>query len=257
MPIFFIISGWLFKYKKYISFNIFDMLKKYRNRIIIPWLLAIFIYNIIFIALLNESFQFIYYHLWFIPSYLFCVFSVWILSKIRLNLTVILLTSIIIFLLSQYINIDSKIYNLFNYYIRPYYLLYFVFGILMRNINIKQSPLYLYSTIIMFILYTISFYITIPISRFLIGLPLCLFISLYIFSNINKSLKLPFFKWLGIKSMGVYLWHMLPIILSQHLYGNNTYLYYLSVVLFLVLFFILYKYLYRHCLFRKYFFGLQ
>lgn len=256
MPIFFVVSGWLFKYKKYSVYSALEMFEKYKYRVLIPWMIAAIIYNMINILLLNQEFQFIYYHLWFIPSYIFCILSVWILSKARLSITFISLIAVVIFLVFTFVNCDLTLYNLVDNNLRPSYFLYFVLGIVIREKQIKRSPIYLYLIFIFLISYILSYYAPLAIPRLLMGLPLCFSISLYMFSHLDTTINLPVIKWVGINSMGIYLWHMLPIILSKYLFEDNLHLYYTSTILFMCVFFILYRYLNRISIFQKYFFGL-
>jgi acyltransferase len=245
MPLFIGISGFLFStaHLKQISFG--KILSKYVFRIIVPWIIAvvtyIFIVNGNVFKLDNQNFILIYsfitpyFHLWFIPGFLSWVLLTWSLKKFSLSDRSLLIFGIIIstlfYILKEnpdwFINIRylGRVLEIILYTFRPYFFVFFVVGNYLKSNPIQmnlKTPI-IYNLIGVLTLVTL-FYFPHP---FLYGILFFIFNFYILTILIQYSVedRLPHSKvieWLGINSLGIYLWHVVPILLIEHFFEKET-----------------------------------
>ena len=171
-----------------------------------------------------------------------------------------LLISLLVYLAQFFIT--NKYYLSFNHVFRLQYYFYFVFGFYLVNKNFQKTFLTDFAKIrigflILFILNGILFYnFSLKISPILFLLQNILlagiivnFISLQSFSHETLI-------WLGKNSLGIYLWHVIPIIVGWT-FINNLFLYYGVTMGLLIISGFLYYFLVKFAFFRTYFFGLS
>ncbi|HEX3386607.1 MAG TPA: acyltransferase [Mucilaginibacter sp.] len=249
MPVFVGISGFLFNSSKINSVSFKELLSKYLFRIIIPWAIAVLVYDVITHwghitpSDLIHSFPYPYYHLWFIPAFLSWVFFTWIAGKLKIAISWLLVFSVAIsyvfFMLTNYPTIYehtpdlSKPLDLILDTFRPRYYMFFVFGIYLRTHTVKIS---------------LALNISIALISFA-GIALLFFfpnktgsISLFFLFNLSflniliTKAREGFFprstsiEWVGVNSLAVYLWHVIPIIIVKSLVGTGNLLLFYSVV---------------------------
>ena len=244
MPLFIGISGFLFSTPHLKQISLGKILSKYLFRIIVPWLIAvvtyIFIVNGNVFKLDNQNFILIYsfitpyFHLWFIPGYLSWVLLTWSLKKISMSDRSLVVFGIVIsslfYVLKEnpnwflHIKYLGRILEIILFTFRPYFFVFFVLGVYLKSnpIHIKLKT-HLFYNLAGIIAIVVLFYYPNP---FVFGILFFLlnFSILIIFIGIAVHDKLPHSKaleWLGINSLGIYLWHVLPILLIQHLFGKE------------------------------------
>lgn len=237
MPLFIGISGYLLNYTKIGQLNFTDLFKKYFFRVIFPWAIAVIVYLLAdhykglsiksIPSLLGNAFLLPYYHLWFIAAFLSWILIAWLSKKIKLPLQYLLAISFFIsvgsYILQQYpvykgMGTLSDICDVILYTFRPFYLIFFVTGMYLRA-NSPKVNVPVFSGIIA-LLFAFNIYLFFhPILPLIIALyfvfnlfALCLLLELA-----NKN-RLPFNKvleWIGVNSLGIYLWHLLPILILK------------------------------------------
>ncbi len=111
---------------------------------------------------------------------------------------------------------------------------------------------------------------------------ICFFMVIYLFYNPNKifseviyfvlnislllsvfkliltknNLRSVFLEWLGINSLGIYLWHVIPILLVKFIYGTDDLIFfYLLTFVLEILFIFSYKLLLKVDFVKRYIFG--
>lgn len=279
MPVFVGISGVLFNIKYINEINVQQLIKKYAFRLLLPWSLAVVFYYFFTLYQFSETFSvssfirafvFPYYHLWFIPAFLSWVFMTWGLKKLKLSnnkiLAISALLSLVCTVLLKYPELISPTFNtpdILKAIIRSYgpqFYFFFVLGIYLKNKTLDQINLlnYIFPTIGLVITIYLYYYPNSSIS----------FINFFLFNGfiINLILKIatknlirsnPFMEWLGVHSLAIYLWHVLPIGLCHIVFGtDNLNVFYIIVALFQVSLMISYLYLVKVDFLRKYVFGL-
>lgn len=280
MPLFIGISGYLLDINTISGLSLNGLFKKYFLRIILPWIIALVLYYIISSCFLRTDLfsivkfkNFIlppFYHLWFIPGFLSWILLTWFLKKLFKNYNIILLLgiliSIIFMILYQYpltykhISFLNKIFPILIPTFRPHFYVFFLIGISYRNKIIRKprvieiiAPLIFLGLVVylffnnILILSILNFFLL----NFLI-LNLCLKLALT-----NSLLEFKSIQWLGINSLGLYLWHVIPILISTYLIGTESLIkFYLVTIILEVLFIILYKILFKVNFFKKYIFGM-
>lgn len=258
MPLFFCVSGYLFNYSKIKELSFSALIHKYLFRIIIPFVIALIVYNLI-LYLQDGYLAYIYYHLWFILSYLFCILVYWSFFKLNGSFKFMIVLSISIYIITKLISkfdlFENTYYDILNLSIRPYYILFFTLGVILRKRELKDS--FLNKAILLLSIVGYLFLFSYPKSSFI---PLCfllLNISLAYFaiSHLQNNYQNKFLTWVGINSMSMYLWHMLPVLLSKAL-ANNDIEYYVLSFSFIVLFLYVLPKLNKVSFIRKYMFGL-
>ncbi|MHC0440903.1 acyltransferase family protein [Flavobacterium sp. 3-210] len=279
MPLFIGISGYLLNINTISQLSINDLFKKYFLRIILPWIIAVISYYIISCILgtdllsITKFKNFIlppFYHLWFIPGFLSWILLTWFLKKLFKNYNIILilgiLISIIFMTLYQYpliyihISFFNKIFSILIPTFRPYFYVFFLIGNIYRNKTLRKPRLieiilpFIFLGIVVYLFFNNILILSI-LNFFLLNffiLNLCLKLAIKDSLFESKSIQ-----WLGINSLGLYLWHVLPILISTYLIGTKFLMkFYILTIILEVLFIILYKILVKVNFFKKYIFGM-
>lgn len=279
MPLFIGICGFLFNANKVVEIKLIQILRKYLFRVIIPWIIAVIFYFSLSLIQNNSSniligfikaFVFPFYHLWFILGFLSWIILTWLLKKIitgdKILLSIGFLISVVSILLTEYPEIyqDCKLIGptikSVLHTFRPYYYFFFVLGLIYRNINLKEPKImeYIFPSIF-FILVIFLFYNPdkiLSIFNFFIFNTLLLSLILKIASN-NLILENRIIEWIGLNSLAIYLWHVIPIMICKVLIGIENLVFFYSATICLELIFIFtYNYLLRIELLKKYVFGM-
>ncbi|MFT5848855.1 MAG: fucose 4-O-acetylase-like acetyltransferase [Psychroserpens sp.] len=278
MPLFIGISGFLFNVNRVVDISYVELIKKYIFRVILPWTIAVLAYFSLTL-IHNDSSDFLnglikafinpYYHLWFIPGFLSWVVLTWLLKKFKIGDKLILVIAFLISLspillkqLQTYqdLEIINSGINLLLYTFRPQFYFFFVFGLIYRNIKLKRPKLLEYILpSICFILVVYLFYnpntLLSRVNFFLLNslmLSLILKVSVNNMISDNKTIG-----WIGLNSLAIYLWHVLPILICKFSVGtDNLALFYSATIFTEILFIVVYYYLLRIDFLKKYVFGI-
>ncbi|HMH31944.1 MAG TPA: hypothetical protein VK543_02885, partial [Puia sp.] len=82
----------------------------------------------------------------------------------------------------------------------------------------------------------------------------CLMVSLI---ESRRSSGNSFLEWVGINSLGIYLWHVLPILFAFRYIAEGAVIFYSLAILLEVVFFVFVFYTGKIAFVRKYFYGLE
>jgi len=275
MPLFTALSGWLVNWEMLGGLSVGGLGKKYRDRVIIPWVLALIVYGLANNpGFLSHPSQFIptipsgiirpFLHLWFIPAYLSWILISWLLLKFGLTISKIFIISLFLSGFCAYLRYEPALVNgaLSDTLLttcRPDYYIFFVLGGFLRNYK-KMPPigLTLPLSMLFFIGEVLLFYYPNPslsIVLFFVanGSLICLVLSL---AESRKSLASPFLEWVGLNSLGIYLWHVLPILIAFRYVSYGPALFYSLAIGLEIVFFVFVYFTAKIAFFRKYFYGL-
>lgn len=234
IPLFLGVSGYLLK-KELFDISFLELGKKYFYRLVIPFLFIYLVYSLIE----QELFSLIYpwYHLWFIPAFLLFVLYLFIIEKLNLKISLILLISFIfsVFWTGNYgysNNMDvlyylgdkrfyfDFIFLFFGYYIRNYFeKRYIPWGLPLLVFSLSAIYLFIFHK---------AYMITFIYSLNWVGFNLAF---IYITLRISRSfplIQVPYINKIGQTSLPIYLWHILPLLFLRSImdkYGMNIYLY--------------------------------
>ena len=240
MPLFFGISGFLLK-KEIFDTSFMMLCKKYYYRLVLPFILAYIIYGIIEMTIFNPLY--LWFHLWFIFSFLMFIIYIYIIEKLHINKLVILLFSFCFTVYWRGIYEGSPGEDIL-YYLGDkryyFYFIYFFFGYFLRNYleNIKNMWFGAVLLCIWGIYYFLGLHndtersLVFAFNSVLWNLSLIYLMILFL-QNI-KTFKIPYIAWMGQRSLPIYLWHILPLLPLQYLL--NTY--HLNVWMYILLYFI-------------------
>lgn len=253
MPLFLGITGYFIS-ESTLQLSLYGVFKKYRNRLIIPFVLASIVYSLVNSILINKSgilgfikqifFPYQYYHLWYIPAILlFIIYLKGLRSLYQKGYTSIVL---LILVVSVALTIFFESYSQWTWYEHRwyrfcgdkrfyYFFSYFALGYIARYAS-KANILALFS------LSSLVAWVGLCLMN-LGGLAIGLERLLFNFSLISLVVYLankPFnmgseqnLCWRVLASMGrlslpIYLWHVLPLVITYEFFPKNFSLYYLS-----------------------------
>ena len=278
MPLFIGISGFLLNIDKIVKLNLIGLFDKYKFRIILPWVIAVVVHyaisifndRIFDVLSLVKAFVYPFYHLWFIPAYLSWVGFTWIFGKFKLNTKILFIVAFIISFISSLLNNFPEIYEgygpissilkmiLFTF--RPYYYFFFVLGIYFRKTKLEKPKILDYllpSTALVLVIFIFYFpNKSLHILNFFVLNSLLVNLVLKISAN-NLITNYPKIEWVGVNSLGIYLWHVIPIMACKLLIGTDSLVFfYIFSVLSELIFLMVYKLLLKFSFFRKYVFGI-
>lgn len=279
MPLFIAISGYLFNVNKTSEFSFVKLFNKYQYRVILPWILAVFAYYSLpilqsnddnIILGLTKAFVHPFYHLWFIPGFLSWVFMTWFLKKIGLSdglfLSIALFLSVCSITLGKYPGIYQnwgalkELISIVTHTFRLYFFFFFALGVVYRKFELKRPKTieYILPLLLLILVPYLYFYpnkILSIVQLFLLNIVLFnLIIKLCVNSLLIKS---DIFEWMGQNSLAIYLWHVVPILMSIYFIGTENWVYFYSstIALETILIFT-YRALLRMDFFKKYIFGM-
>lgn len=231
MPLFIAISGYLSNADRLRQTSLASLINKYLFRLIIPWLITLGIYFVIIYyphySVHNLILMIAFYPFWYVPGLLFYILLTWLLLKINVNFKIIVTLALIASACTFPFNalVDAQhapeVYFPFKVILeglKPNYYIFFVWAMYLQNTkDFKKAQVLglIGFAALLFATDTYSFYqknIFLLISTFY-GLNMCL-----IFLMIGAANKTFFpvvkpIEWLGKNSLGIYLWHALPLIL--------------------------------------------
>lgn len=235
MPAFFFVSGYLLNTFKIAKFTPKELFEKYKNRMLLSWLVALIVYSLINSFLgegdllsIVKSVILPYYHLWFVPT--FFSFIVIIYAVLRFVKTDyyrnlwFLLISLLLYIPDVYFHI------LLPLDIRTGFFVFMILGVMTarrKNCEIKWKSII--TIIEFFVLFGVFYFINEPRSFFMkylnfpFNICLCLLVVLPIIHK--ASLTNDTLEFLGVNSLSIYLWHVLPIMALKK-YIHNDFLYY-------------------------------
>ncbi len=230
MPLFLFVSGFLFNVDKIKDFSFGQLWTKYYKRMIKPWLIALFFYAVLittpeysdfrtFVTKILSNLFFPYYHLWYVPALFLMICIVYIVSKTCLSeyakITFLLIISLLTYNLSNAFPIQLPIV------IRVSYFFFFLVGIFLKRYCSQKdfnSINYISLIGVLFMICTVivlfflhhnprDFYVTYLLLPF--NLYLCCFIILPVMNRGHSYSKV--LRFMGNKSLHIYLWHVVPI----------------------------------------------
>lgn len=291
MPLFIGISGYIINTEKIKTLSLTQLFNKYLLRLVIPWIFAVIIYsfylnfsqihNLVNLKFWLTTLFTPFYHLWFIPAYLSWVIIEWFFLKSKIKfkyqLFLVLLvsgvSSLLVlftdaypsFLLFKFTDslpskIESILFVSLNLF-RPQFLFFFILGIWFKTFDFKQHinklNLLLISClpIIVFLYYFRS--------------DLVSFVLFFIFNSLLLSIVVhgvkanvfdlsPKIESIGINSLFLYLYHVIPIlIIKNYISINNTGLYYAFVIAVELVFVFIVQFLYKRKLISRCLGGIQ
>lgn len=280
MPLFIGVSGFLLNTSRINRDSLATLFEKYKYRIIIPWIIAVVVYAIVinwnnigtstFIIIFTKSFVLPYYHLWFIPAFASWILLTWIAKKLKVADGMLLIISFAISILTYIIDtyelyqstpLISSGLKILLYTFRPYFYVFFVLGIFLRSKNLEGlRTISSVTLLISFITIVVLFYYK-NLELSIVSFFILNFSLLIILLNLSRRNLLPHsnkLEWVGENSLGIYLWHVLIILLFKIIYlPNHIALFYLVTSLSQVIFIdIVYKLTHINLL-NKYLFGFQ
>lgn len=259
MPIFIGISGFLFDIEKF-NTNLAINIKKYWERPIRPWMVAVLCYFIIRILLgevspslvsFAKAFILPYYHLWYVVGFLSWIVIVLILwnvfKKFNNRWIHVLLISTLITLVYAYIyiyNLELCNDGILHYIIvfkqhsfRLFYLIFFVLGVFLRNcykhgkesitnrVLIGCKIILVISGIITIIRFVFGYTNVININNYIMN---CALMVICIYACVkNKTPRNKWLEFLGKYSLPIYLYHVLCKMIAQIVFIPGSVGYYL------------------------------
>ena len=272
MPIFIAVAGFLFSFEKSKTLQLGEFLGKYWGRVLLPWCLAMLAYAIYLGAfghsrpewkgwiayLLNP-----YYHLWFVPAYIFWGLMVWCISQISTRREWVLAIGLLIAWTFFYMKanqmdllvgwLGTDLSGFVLHVLRPHYFVFFVLGVWARNERIPTpTGIFAISGLGLFALYFALFYFHEGVSPSMTDLiwvfgNAFFILGLFRWMAADALPKSQVFEWMGRQSMGIYLWHVMPLLLVKDFMGTRQLDVFYPVVfvaelILLALIFIVWKY---------------
>lgn len=235
MPLFLAVSGYLITSQRINNYTFKDLFVRYSKRMMIPWLLAFVVFtggNIILsqypvgLKSLVKSILYPWYHLWFIPALLGMVIFLFFIEKANIKPCIVLLVCFTFSWFWIIINNsnpassgytilgDKRLYFMFIFFYLGYYLRKnknkFDFNKNYNNLGLVVAFLAMLRILDFFVDF-------IPLVSTSIYIVLNALLIIYSFTLINQS---NFFlqdviAFIGINSLPIYLWHVLPIWLMR------------------------------------------
>jgi fucose 4-O-acetylase-like acetyltransferase len=223
MPLFMAISGYLLNLEKLQKMNLAELVNKYIFRLIIPWIIAVCVYYFIrhhhySVSALLKEFVYTFYHLWFVPAFLFFVFICWLFLKTKLPVWYLLILAVFVHIMLIILRFKVQLTPESLRVIRQLlFFFYFSLALCLKYyaVNIKTS----YLSIILCISVVFNFYFFyhhIAVFSDINTLILNSSLAILLLTNL-KNIAIPFtsfFSWFGVNSLAVYLWHIFPKLIS-------------------------------------------
>jgi len=217
IPLMLAIGGFLISEKTWnLSFK--DFTKKYFNRILLSYFIAFTVYYILFNynnlgkESLIHSIIHPMFHLWFVPNFIFSIYTLWLLKHIKLTDDAILIVGMIITIFFMMITVLIPLLSKY----KPYYFIFFTIGYYIHQNNIKTSKKIIK---IMSIIAIIAFIIRIILMKhnheiskitsdfIFLNIVLSIFLLLLTIHYPNKKNNI--LQFIGQNSYPIYLWHPL------------------------------------------------
>ena len=256
MPLFIAVSGYLVPTQKLNYQSRIDILHKYWYRLIVPWICAVNIYFIIKnfpdIAKLDliayvELYYKPYFHLWFTVAYLLYLYLFYLLNvKLNLKPFIIAILSLPICIIYKFYTppftnpFPAQIWWVINN-LRPYYFIFFILGILIRNYGAKISDiaekrlLFISGIMSMAFICMVIYNFFYPLQIFdaalyFFNVPFALFIIICCKRRVFPRSRL--LEFIGCYSYPFYLWHMVGVLIAINIVKNDHSAFYYLICLF-------------------------
>lgn len=267
MPLFIFLSGFLFPLDRAIKGSLKDLLKQYKFRVIIPWAIAVVVFCMLSIyvydshqnpmVVLVRHFVKPYFHLWFVPSLMLWMMLTRFLYKnvgsSAKRFWWVIFVSFLFYGISHWVDFDSlpryfSPLDGFQSIYRLQYWIFFVWGVFLRQ-NIQWlTPIkgmrWIYPAYFLFVIGNFYWnHWSLEWMFFFVANVLLLFqVACDVYSYKGRGIAV--LNWLGLESMGIYLWHYACTMLIRYWVGiEDLLIYYLWNVLGLCLtFFLLYNF---------------
>lgn len=262
MPLFIGISGFLLTSERLASYSLYQLANRYFRRMLLPWLVAGVVYYPVnnYPVLVQGSIPweetlknvlYPWYHLWFVPVLFLMIVFTWMLERQpHPRRGVILLGALFFSLLWQllysgetqfeksmpfFLLGDKRLYTFFVFFYLGYYLRNSWFA---RDV----SPVVCLASVVgMGLVSVAGFWVSLPpeiATLTFVGLNAALIIFSVRFLANARFWGERFFVFVGVESLPIYLWHIMPLLVMRQLSIDvrYPYIYYpLSVVLFVSL----------------------
>jgi acyltransferase len=234
MPVFIFVSGYLLPLRRLMKNSVIQVFLSYRYRVLFPWILAVAIFCFIniwihhaqenpFLILLRHYVK-PFYHLWYIPTFLlFVVLSVTLFK--RWNRHFVLGIAVLVSCFFYFMNKNGILENgtgVFSILINTFrmqYWMFFVWGSYCKDWKLKLPSNLLKASFIMYVLVLVIHWFT---PSFLLAILIFIPLNAWIMMAIpqlccNENFNAPrWLVWCGEQTLGIYLWHMIPILLIKH-----------------------------------------
>ena len=230
MPIFFFISGYLLNSGNMKQIPIRDIVKKYWHRMLKPWCVAWMVYtlyamhdNFSLSSLLHNMYS-PYYHLWFIPSLFLCILIFIAIQKKANDSSITYMGT---FCLSLFLfNLHNSPYTITTGFLSCNFLFFSVLGSLCKDLTINHilgggKVISICLTAILLV----DNILGIPIDKYrsFFMLPICATLCIFGFLPImaRNTFHVRFLELWGKKSLEIYLWHVIPILVIKYFFEKN------------------------------------
>ena len=239
MPLFIAISGCLINQDRLSGISFTELTSKYVFRIIIPWIIALCVYFVIIdhkhYTLSNLIIMIAFYPFWYVPGLLFYVLFTWLLLKSEIPFTAIVLLVLIASACAFPFNalVDTHYMPLVNYHsklvleiLKPNYYFFFVWGMYLRSIPLFKKKIIICLSTTSILLFAVEAYNFYNKGVYLLMLTfyclnICLIVLMIAAANKTFFPKVKGIEWLGKNSLGIYLWHALPLVLLPILLNSG------------------------------------
>jgi acyltransferase len=242
MPLFCALSGYLLRWDQLKGSSFIVLMQKYRYRMIIPWVTALLMYAIL--ANLSaglQPLQFLttfatdlikpFFHLWFIAGLLSWILLSRALLRIGLTMNQLLIFSFFLSAICQRFRESSgnAVADVLLFDFRPYFYFFFVLGGAIRQKKLLiPTGILIPLAVLLFIADILLFFYPHPWSSYILYFVLNIVLILLTqrFMESPAALSNRFLEWIGVNSLGIYLWHVLPIVLAYGLHANTNLMFY-------------------------------
>lgn len=246
MPFFIAIAGYLFPFSRAGVDSYREFLGRYGKRLLLPWVLAMVVYAVYLGAFGAKSptwkgwlsyLSVPFYHLWFVPAYLFWSTMAWWMSVRQFSRLQALLLGILVSLPFFYIKsvwmseltglVGTNVAGLLIHTLRPHYFLFFVLGMSLRDERLKTGSwlFWLSGTVLMGIFGGLFYFHQGVTDGMRDGIwifaNVFLLVGLMRLVRVDALPKSKVFEWMGQQSLGVYLWHVLPLLWVRDWLGTK------------------------------------
>ena len=249
MPLFIFLSGFLFPLDRALDMNLRGLLNQYKNRVILPWVIAVVVFCGLSIyvydshqnplVVLVRHFIKPYFHLWFVPSLLlWMALTRFLFKNVRSSakrLWWVVFVSFLFYGLSHWVDFDE----LPSYYspldgfqsiYRLQYWIFFIWGVFLRQNRNWLAPIkgmrWIYP--LYFLLVIGNFYwnhwILDWMFFFIANVMLLFQVAVDVYQYKGQGVRV--LNWLGMESMGIYLWHYACTMLIKFWVGIENILHY-------------------------------
>lgn len=235
MPVFFFVSGYLLNVEKTKQTPIRDILTKYWRRMLKPWCVAWVVYslyamhdNFSLSSLLHNMYS-PYYHLWFVPSLFLCILIFTAIQKKANDSSIAYMGT---FCLSLFLfNLHDSPYAITTSFLSCHFLFFLVLGSLCKTLIINSIRggkiiLVCFAAILL-----ANNTLGMPVDKYrsFFMLPICATLCIFGFLPVmaRNTVHVRFLELWGKKSLEIYLWHVIPIMVIKYFFGKNEITYYI------------------------------